>query len=215
METGAAAEFMVRPATAGDMRRWCAIAARCSRTWIRWRRTTTPRWPRRRPSLLRRRAAERPVPRLGRFARGRAGAHRGGRWRAIAAEHAAARANWGGVQPAGMQALIVNVYTDPAWRRQGLAELIMRTILAWCQETGMVSVALHASSQGRALYERLGFEASNEMYFPLRRSPRRGAAGHEARRGPAMHDHLRARHAAAVGRPIQPRLRSGRTRKAS
>jgi GNAT superfamily N-acetyltransferase len=73
----------------------------------------------------------------------------------------------GGVQPAGMQALIVNVYTDPAWRRQGLAELIMRTILAWCQETGMVSVALHASSQGRPLYERLGFEASNEMYFPL------------------------------------------------
>jgi GNAT superfamily N-acetyltransferase len=63
----------------------------------------------------------------------------------------------------GRQALIVNVFTEPQWRRRGLARLLMEKIMAWSREQGIESVVLHASDQGRALYEQLGFIATNEM----------------------------------------------------
>lgn len=75
----------------------------------------------------------------------------------------------GQLQAPGKQALIVNMYTEPQWRRQGLAELIVRTILAWCAEQSVPSVVLHASKMGRPLYERMGFEQTNEMYYPTAR----------------------------------------------
>jgi GNAT superfamily N-acetyltransferase len=63
------------------------------------------------------------------------------------------------------EALIVNVYTDPAWRRRGIAELLMRHILAWTHAEGITRVVLHASAAGRPMYERLGFVATNEMRY--------------------------------------------------
>jgi len=63
----------------------------------------------------------------------------------------------------GEQGLVVNVYTAPAWRRRGLAERLMRALLAWTETRGLSSVVLHASDDGRALYERLGFRGTNEM----------------------------------------------------
>ena len=65
----------------------------------------------------------------------------------------------------GRQALIQNVYTEPDWRRRGLAALLTKTILDWSREQGIESIVLHASDQGRAVYERLGFIATNEMRF--------------------------------------------------
>lgn len=41
----------------------------------------------------------------------------------------------------------------------------MEVILAWARETAVESLVLHASADGRALYERLGFAATNEMRF--------------------------------------------------
>ncbi|HMA36068.1 MAG TPA: GNAT family N-acetyltransferase [Chloroflexia bacterium] len=67
----------------------------------------------------------------------------------------------------GPQGLVVNVYTEPDWRRRGLAELVMHTIVAWSREHGVASLVLHASPLGRTLYERLGWVASNEMFYPL------------------------------------------------
>ena len=64
-------------------------------------------------------------------------------------------------------ALIVNVYTDPAWRGRGLARRIMEAILAWLRAQGLRSVSLHASDAGRHLYETLGFEPTNEMRLRL------------------------------------------------
>ena len=64
---------------------------------------------------------------------------------------------------AGEQALVVNIYTERAWRRRGIAELLMRHVLAWARERGVASVVLHASGEGRRLYERLGFVGTNEM----------------------------------------------------
>ena len=58
---------------------------------------------------------------------------------------------------------ILNVYTERALRRRGLARALMEAALAWCRENQVDLVVLHASPDGRALYESLGFEASNEM----------------------------------------------------
>jgi len=43
----------------------------------------------------------------------------------------------------------------------------MQAMIAWCRENGFVSVELHASDEGRGLYEQLGFEATGEMRLIL------------------------------------------------
>jgi len=63
----------------------------------------------------------------------------------------------------GRQAIIQNVYTEPEWRRRGLAALLIKRIMDWTREKGIESVVLHASDDGRAVYERLGFIATAEM----------------------------------------------------
>jgi GNAT superfamily N-acetyltransferase len=76
----------------------------------------------------------------------------------------------------GRQGVVLNVYTEPAWRRRGVAELIMRHILACAAEAGLDTLVLHASAEAQPLYERLGFVATNEMRYagalaPLRKNP--------------------------------------------
>ncbi|HTW59171.1 MAG TPA: GNAT family N-acetyltransferase [Terriglobales bacterium] len=66
------------------------------------------------------------------------------------------------------RATILNVYTDPEYRRRGIARQLMQTVIAWCKSEGLARVTLHASDQGRHLYESLGFEDSNEMRLKLR-----------------------------------------------
>ena len=63
----------------------------------------------------------------------------------------------------GRQASIQNVYTEPEWRRRGVAALLIKRIIDWTREQGIKSVVLHASKEGRAVYERLGFVATTEM----------------------------------------------------
>jgi GNAT superfamily N-acetyltransferase len=62
---------------------------------------------------------------------------------------------------------ILNVYTVPEFRRRGLARWLKEAALDWCRVNGIDLVILHASSEGRALYESLGFHASNEMRITL------------------------------------------------
>lgn len=66
---------------------------------------------------------------------------------------------------AGRHAIVLNVYTEPAWRRRGVGELLMREVLAWARAERLDRLVLHASDAGRALYQRLGFVATNEMRF--------------------------------------------------
>jgi GNAT superfamily N-acetyltransferase len=66
---------------------------------------------------------------------------------------------------AGPQALVVNVYTEPDWRRRGIAKLLMQHVLGWARERRIGSIVLHASAEGRALYEKIGFVATNEMRY--------------------------------------------------
>jgi GNAT superfamily N-acetyltransferase len=65
----------------------------------------------------------------------------------------------------GRQAIVLNVYTEPAFRRRGLAREVMLEILAWARTAGIESLVLHAAPAGRPLYEALGFAATNEMRF--------------------------------------------------
>jgi GNAT superfamily N-acetyltransferase len=66
--------------------------------------------------------------------------------------------------------LVVNVYTEPAWRRRGVARELMVALMDWATESGYDRVVLHASDAGRRLYELLGFGATNEMrWHPPRR----------------------------------------------
>lgn len=67
------------------------------------------------------------------------------------------------------RATILNMYTDPPFRRQGIARRLMQTMIDWCKQEGFVHVTLHASDKGRPLYESLGFETTNEMRLDLRK----------------------------------------------
>jgi ribosomal protein S18 acetylase RimI-like enzyme len=63
----------------------------------------------------------------------------------------------------GPEAIVLNVYVEPAWRLRGVAEALMRAVLDALTERGIGHVVLHASDDGRRLYERLGFVPTNEM----------------------------------------------------
>ena len=58
---------------------------------------------------------------------------------------------------------IVNVYTEPSYRRRGLARQVVEATVAWCREQGYTAVSLHATDDARPLYESLGFLPTNEM----------------------------------------------------
>jgi GNAT superfamily N-acetyltransferase len=62
---------------------------------------------------------------------------------------------------------VVNVYTADAWRRRGLARRLMDAILDWCRANSLDVVVLHASNDGRPLYDSMGFTATNEMRLIL------------------------------------------------
>lgn len=62
---------------------------------------------------------------------------------------------------------IFNIYTEPAHRRKGLARKLLEMALVLCHQRGATLVALHASADGRALYESLGFKLNNEMVLQM------------------------------------------------
>jgi GNAT superfamily N-acetyltransferase len=64
-------------------------------------------------------------------------------------------------------AFIYNIYTEPPHRRRGLARRLMLTMHDWCLTQGIRTVRLHASNEGRPLYESLGYQSTNEMIMRL------------------------------------------------
>jgi GNAT superfamily N-acetyltransferase len=74
------------------------------------------------------------------------------------------------LDPCGTRPYILNVFTEPAYRRQGLARHLMTIIIDYCRAEGYEVVMLHASHEGRAVYDALGFEATNEMRLMLDRT---------------------------------------------
>jgi len=68
------------------------------------------------------------------------------------------------------EAYILNVYTEPEHRRRGLARVVMSAIIDWCVAREVAVVALHASDDGRPLYESLGFAPTSEMSWQGQRA---------------------------------------------
>lgn len=66
---------------------------------------------------------------------------------------------------AGRHAIVINVFTEPDWRRRGLATLLMERLLGWARAERLDRLVLHATAEGRLVYERLGFVQTNEMRF--------------------------------------------------
>jgi ribosomal protein S18 acetylase RimI-like enzyme len=67
----------------------------------------------------------------------------------------------------GVRGNILNVYTAVEHRRRGLAGELVRAAMQWCRSNGVDVVVLHASPDGRRLYESMGFVVSNEMRLKL------------------------------------------------
>lgn len=62
---------------------------------------------------------------------------------------------------------LLSMYTEMHARRQGVATMITRAAVDWCRNRGYDRVVLHASKEGRRVYEKIGFEPSNEMRLKL------------------------------------------------
>ncbi|GAB5494656.1 MAG: GNAT family N-acetyltransferase [Phototrophicaceae bacterium] len=68
---------------------------------------------------------------------------------------------------AGRLPYLLDVYTEPSYRKQGLARKLVTQIIDYCREQGYPKIRLHASIYGRPLYEQLGFVDGNEMQLKL------------------------------------------------
>lgn len=69
----------------------------------------------------------------------------------------------------GREAYLMNMYTIPPWRGRGIAGRLLAEILAFARESGAAAVRLHATAQGRPIYERNGFMAAGtEMLLTLK-----------------------------------------------
>ena len=59
--------------------------------------------------------------------------------------------------PTGKKAYIMNVYTAPGYRRQGIAFHTLDLLINDAKEQGVLQIALEATEIGRPLYEKYGF----------------------------------------------------------
>ena len=65
------------------------------------------------------------------------------------------------------RATILNVYVYPEFRRKGVGRQLVQTAIEWCRQEKFARVYLHASKDGRHLYESLGFEPTNEIKLTI------------------------------------------------
>lgn len=63
--------------------------------------------------------------------------------------------------------LLHSIYTDPLYRRRGLARQIVSHAIDVCRAMGVPHLTLHASDAGRPLYESMGFHATGQMRLDI------------------------------------------------
>jgi GNAT superfamily N-acetyltransferase len=63
---------------------------------------------------------------------------------------------------------LFSMYTEPQFRRMGIASRIVRQVAVWCRRNGYPRVILHTSKKGRSLYRKHGFARSWEMRRELK-----------------------------------------------
>lgn len=64
--------------------------------------------------------------------------------------------------PTGKRAHLMNVYTSKEYRRQGIAEKMVKMLIDITWQRGATEISLDATESGRPLYEKLGFKDSTE-----------------------------------------------------
>jgi len=65
----------------------------------------------------------------------------------------------------GTSVYVFNMYTEPAYRKQGIATEIMTRLLDDARRRGILRVDLHATELGRTVYEKLGFKPPDHVYL--------------------------------------------------
>ena len=69
--------------------------------------------------------------------------------------------------PTGMKAYIMNMYTNPDYRRRGIAYKALDLLVQESRNAGIPFISLEATAMGRPLYEKYGFVKMNdEMELP-------------------------------------------------
>jgi ribosomal protein S18 acetylase RimI-like enzyme len=73
--------------------------------------------------------------------------------------------------PDGREAYLLGVFVDQAWRRRGIARQLVSSCVEEAREQGAAVVTLHASDEGRRLYDGMGFVDSHEMRLFTEHAP--------------------------------------------
>ncbi len=69
--------------------------------------------------------------------------------------------------PQRRRGLVTGVYTQPAYRRQGIGRQLMERLVAHARERHITRLVLWASQMGAPLYEQVGFVPSRAMEWNL------------------------------------------------
>lgn len=65
--------------------------------------------------------------------------------------------------PTGKKAYIMNMYTNPDYRRQGIAFKTLDLLVTDARKKGITAISLEATDMGRSLYEKYGFMKMNDV----------------------------------------------------
>lgn len=68
----------------------------------------------------------------------------------------------------GVVGTVMNVYTNPVFRRRGLAGKLLKMLLADAEKMGLDFVELKATDSGYSLYKSIGFEDTVSKYHNMK-----------------------------------------------
>jgi GNAT superfamily N-acetyltransferase len=66
-------------------------------------------------------------------------------------------------RPTARWGYVANVWTDPSYRRLGIARALMAALLAWSREERLVRLVLNPSEISKDLYAGLGFRPADDL----------------------------------------------------
>ncbi|MFX1367677.1 MAG: GNAT family N-acetyltransferase [Promethearchaeota archaeon] len=69
----------------------------------------------------------------------------------------------GAHQRTGLFGYLSNMYIEPEFRRKGIGRALMKHVVEFCLENGIGLLLLHASDEGRYLYESEGFSTPKSL----------------------------------------------------
>lgn len=81
------------------------------------------------------------------------------------------------------QPYLLSMYTEPNFRRQGVASMVVIRAIEWCRRHRHERLTLHASEMGEKVYEKFGFKRGREMRLDLEKSSARTCRSRRSRKG--------------------------------